>query len=95
MPPLPKWVPESVAIRAVGYYGGRLKLALEDLMASSKLPRNRTKSTQSSMLSLDSLEEGTFAVSVNLNETDWEERMVSQMSKLREAHSLTLVSSFQ
>ena len=47
------------------------------------------------MLSLDSLEEGTFAVSVNLNETDWEERMVSQMSKLREAHPLTLVSSPQ
>ena len=91
MPPLPKWVPESVAIRAVGYYGGRLKLALEDLMASSKLPRNRTKSTQSSMLSLDSLEEGTFAVS----ETVCEERMVSQLSKLREAHSLTLVSIFQ
>ena len=42
---LPKWVLESVATHAIAYYGSCLREALEDLMASSKVVCNRSKST--------------------------------------------------
>ena len=35
-----KWVPESVATCAIMYYSNRLREALEDLMASSKVVHN-------------------------------------------------------
>ena len=75
---LPKWVPESVATPAIVYYGSRLREALEDLMASSKVVHNRTKSTQSSRLFLDSLEGDAFTVSM----LDCEDSLVSHMSSL-------------
>ena len=74
---LPKWVPESVATCAIKYYSNRLREALEDLMASSKVVRNQTKSTQSSRLSLDSLEGDTVST------TDCEDSIVSHMSSLQ------------
>ena len=75
---LPKWVPEPVATHVIAYYGSRLREALEDLMASSKVVCNRTKSTQSSRLSLDSLEGDAFTVST----TDCEDGIISHMSSL-------------
>ena len=76
---LPKWDPELVATRAIIYYRNRLRGALEDLMASSKVVCNRTKSTQSSRLSLDSLEGDAFTVST----MDCEDSIVSHMSSLQ------------
>ena len=76
---LPKWVPESVATPAIVYYGSRLREALEDLIASSKVVRNRTKSTQSSRLSLDSLKGDTFTVST----MGCEDGIISHMSSLQ------------
>ena len=75
---LSKWVPESVATRAIMYYSNRLREALEDLMASSKVVHNWTKSTQSSSLSLDSLKGDAFTVSM----LDCKDSLVSHMSSL-------------
>ena len=66
---LPKWVLELVATCAIAYYGNHLRKALEDLMTS----------TQSSRLSLDSLEGDAFTVSM----MDCEDGIVSHMSSLR------------
>ena len=60
------------------YYDSCLREALEDLMASSKVVCNRTKSTLSSRLSLDSLKGDTFTVSM----TDCEDGIFSHMSSL-------------
>ena len=76
---LPKWVPELAATHAITYYGSCLREALENLMASSKVVRNQTKSTLSSRLSLDSLEGDTFTVSM----TDCEDGIVFHMSSLQ------------
>ena len=79
---LPKWVLESVTTCAIKYYSNCLREALEaleDLMASSKVVHNQTKSTQSSRLSLDSLKGDTFTVST----TDCKDGIVSHMSSLQ------------
>ena len=73
-----KWVLESVATHVILYYGSHLREALEDIMASSKVVCNWTKSTQSSRLSLDSLEGDTFTVST----MDCEDGIISHMSSL-------------
>ena len=65
--------------RSLVYYDSCLREALEDLMASSKVVHNRTKSTQFSRLSLDSLEGDAFTVST----TDCKDGIVSHMSSLQ------------
>ena len=70
---------EPVATCVIAYYGSHLRKALEDLMTSSKVVCNQTKSTQSSRLSLDSLKGDAFTVST----MDCEDSIVSHMSSLR------------
>jgi hypothetical protein len=71
------WAPESTANSAIKYYKGHLRAALENLMASSKVVRNRTKSSQSDRLSLGSIEgHNIFTV------TDYDQFPTSRLSHI-------------
>jgi hypothetical protein len=60
---LPNWVPASIALAAVDYYKVRLRIALDELVTSQTLPRNRFNSIQSDAISLGSVDSDDAHVS--------------------------------
>ena len=84
---LPKWVPRSAASKMIEVHNKRLRKALDILVKSSTVVRNRANTTSSRRLSVDSLQGNVYTVP----ETECDDFIVTRISKIdQEARASSL-----